>query len=404
MKIAIIGTYPPRQCGIATFTHDTYKSLLRTAACLPAVISVADGSELSFPKEVCHIIQRDELKNYSIAAQFINCNFDICIIQHEYGIFGGEAGNYILHLARQLDIPIVSNFHTVLKEPSKAEKQVLQQLTLLSHKVTVMTQYAIEMLCQIYGVSPDKVVHVPHGVPAFDYDQQKAKDALGLTNKKIMLSFGFLGANKGFETAIEAVATVRENDFQYIILGTTHPNVLKESGELYRNQLQQKAEKLGIATKICFINTFASEELLVQYLSACDIYVTPYPNEQQISSGTLSFALGAGAAVLSTPYWYAKDLLSHKRGLLFDFRDSNGLSMLINQLLENADLLQFYRNNAARYGKQMSWTNIGICQLRLLREVLDSKKTLLPSAAFGTLPDKITALLAPSQTKLFYQS
>ncbi|MBD1421643.1 glycosyltransferase family 4 protein [Sphingobacterium chuzhouense] len=402
MKIAIIGTYPPRQCGIATFTHDTYKSLLQTGACYPSVVSIADGSESSFPSEVKHVILRDQLNSYIEAARFINNTFDICIIQHEYGIFGGEAGSHILTLAQQLDIPIVCNFHTVLKEPSKEEKKTLQQLARVSQQITVMTQYAIKMLKQIYEIPGDKIAHIPHGVPTFDYQQEKAKRALGLTDKKIMLSFGFLGKNKGFETAIEAVSHVKDQDFQYIILGTTHPNVLKESGESYREQLQQKAEELGIGSKINFINCFASEDLLVQYLSACDIYVTPYPNEQQISSGTLSFALGAGAAVISTPYWYAKDLLAHKRGLLFDFRDSQGLSKIINQLLDNPDLLRFYRKNAAQYGKKMSWSTIGFRQLVLLQEILDKQTETQPSVTFSDLPEKLSAMLTTTQKKLSY--
>lgn len=402
MKIAIIGTYPPRKCGIATFTHDSYKALLQVAASSPSIISISDGSEDGFPPEVAWVVDRDQLDSYLQTVRFINSTFDVCIIQHEYGIFGGEAGNYILRLAELLNVPIVCNFHTVLKDPSAEEKKVLQQLAQLSQNITVMTEYAIEMLKQLYLIPPEKIVHIPHGVPTFDYQQERAKQALGLADKKVMLSFGFLGPNKGFETAIEAVANVENENFRYIILGTTHPNILKVSGESYRQQLQQKATDLGISHKVEFINCFASEKLLVQYLSACDIYVTPYPQENQISSGTLSFALGAGAAVLSTPYWYAKDLLANKRGLLFDFRDVKGLSHLINRLLDNPELLRFYRKNAANYGRKMSWPNIGNTQMALLQQIVGKQKKRLANVNFLEIPEKLTAMLTPAQKKLSY--
>src|SRR5690606_14280947 len=249
-------------------------------------------------------------------------------------------------------------------------RKVLRQLAQYSNKVTVMTKRAVEMLNHIYHIDRTKIALIPHGVPQFDYKQTDAKKSLGLENKKVMLSFGFLGPNKGLETAIDAVSTVECPDFVYIILGSTHPNILRKEGEAYRQSLQEKAEDLGIANKILFINEFASEDLLVQYLSACDIYVTPYPHENQISRGTLSFAIGAGAAVLSTPYWYAKDLLDEDRGLLFDFKDTAALSTLINQLLTNPILLAKYRRNAASYGRHMSWTNVGKMQLNLIHELL----------------------------------
>ncbi len=375
MRTAIIGTYPPRQCGIATFTHDLFQSIAHASTHRHGIIAISDGTEKLFPEEVDFVIERNNPKCYITAARYINDNYDACIIQHEYGIFGGTAGDYILHLAKSLHIPLVSNLHTVLENPTVDEKNVLQQLTQLSHKVTVMTKRAITMLQDIYDVTEDKVRLIPHGVPDFSYDQQRAKKSLGYSDKKIMLSFGFLGRNKGFETAIEAVASVRADNFIYLILGSTHPNILREEGESYREELIQKTRELGISDKVKFINCFASETLLKQYLSACDIYVTPYPNEQQISSGTLSFAIGAGAAVISTPYWYANDLLAENRGLFFDFKNANQLAGLINQLLENPTMLAKYRNNAAEYGRKMCWTNIGRLQLALLESLKQEEKS-----------------------------
>ena len=403
MKIAIIGTYPPRQCGIATFTCDLYKSLAYSSAEKPTIVALSDGSESYFPTEVSIVIERDKIESYQRAAKLIDSTFDICIIQHEYGIFGGDAGNYILDLARSLSIPIISNLHTVLSEPNPDERKVLQQLVQYSDKVTVMTKRAIDMLDVIYRIDRTKIALIPHGVPQFSYEQEEAKKSVGLENKKVMLSFGFLGPNKGLETAIEAVAAVAHPDFIYVILGSTHPNILRNEGEAYRESLQEKAEALGIADKILFINRFASEDLLIQYLSACDIYVTPYPHENQISSGTLSFAIGAGAAVISTPYWYAKDLLDEDRGLLFGFKDQKALSSLINQLLTNPELLAKYRRNAADYGRHMSWTNVGKMQLQLISGLLQveaRKKIFSTPIPISGIGRPLPLALKPGQNKL----
>jgi glycosyltransferase involved in cell wall biosynthesis len=345
-------------------------------------------------------IERDNVNAYIQAATLLNHTFDACIIQHEYGIFGGKSGDYIIDLLCCLTIPVVSNLHTVLATPSSKEHKVLTELICLSSKVTVMTQHAIDILNDVYHAFGEKIALIPHGVPQFDHRQEFAKRNLGLEGKKIMLSFGFLGRSKGFETAIEAVAAVKDPNFCYIILGSTHPNVLRDEGESYRDSLQDKAKTLGISDKILFINRFASEDLLVQYLSACDIYVTPYPNKNQISSGTLSFAIGAGAAVISTPYWYAKDLLANDRGLLFDFRDTNGLAVLINKLLNNPDLLAQYRRNAASYGKHMSWSNVGKMQLQLLHELTATIPPLRPPIPITDVTKKPPLLLAPAHNKL----
>ena len=400
MNIAIIGTYPPRQCGIATFTQDLFKSLHQDPNLAPAIIAISDGSEDFFPSEVYISIEKNKIASYLQAAKQINAAFDAVIIQHEYGIFGGESGDYILDFVRALSLPVVTNFHTVLQRPSDAELRVLQQLSAYSHSVTVMTDTAVEMLQQIYHIPARKIELIPHGVPHFPYRQSEAKQELGLTGKKVMLSFGFLGPSKGFETAIEAVAAVPHDDFVYIILGSTHPNILREAGESYREYLQAKAQELGIADRVYFINEFASEKLLTQYLSACDIYVTPYPNENQISSGTLSFAIGAGAAVVSTPYWYAKDLLKDDRGLLFDFKDSNALSLIIRALLEEPQLLAKYRYNAARYGASMSWSNVGKLQSKLLQRIVTKDAPVAMTLPRSSAQHTINNLLRTSTHKL----
>lgn len=403
MKTAIIGTYPPRQCGIATFTQDLFRAIRPWCGEAPGIIAVSDGSEPGFPQEVRCVIHRDDAESYRQAAAYINACFDLVIIQHEYGIFGGDTGQHILLLAHELHIPIVTNFHTVLKTPNPREKTILQILAGLSRNVTVMTRSGVDLLSRTYRVIRENIVLIPHGVPHFPYSQEEAKQLLGLEDKKIMLSFGFLGPGKGLETAIEALPSVRDNDFLYIILGSTHPNVLRQEGEAYRNLLIESAHRLGVSERVQFVNQFATVELLTQYLCACDIYVTPYPNENQISSGTLSFAVGAGAAVLSTPYRYAKDLLGHQRGQLFDFGDSRGLAVKINQLLTRPRLLAKYRRNAASYGKRMAWSEIGKLHYALLNQLytpLNRARSIeFPTADLGR---NIPALLSSSREKLSF--
>jgi glycosyltransferase involved in cell wall biosynthesis len=375
MKIAIIGTYPPRQCGIATFSHDLYHSLPRSLANDHHIFAVSDGSEYVFPEEVTYIIEKENLDSYIQAADVINNAFDACIIQHEYGIFGGETGSYIIDLLQHLNVPVLTNLHTVLEHPHHNEYRILRALAQYSSKITVMTSRAINMLETIYQIDRNQVSLIPHGVPNFDCDQDMAKRKLGFQNKKVMLSFGFVGKSKGFETAIQAVSQIENDYFVYIILGSTHPNVLKHEGDSYRHDLMDMVMALNIGHKVQFVNQFASEKLLKEYLTACDIYVTPYPNENQISSGTLSFALGAGAACISTPYWYAKDLLADDRGLFFPFNDAHALSSVVNDLLDQPDKLQYYRNNASIYGKQMSWSNVGKRQFQLLNELCTASKS-----------------------------
>ncbi|KKX49129.1 glycosyltransferase [Sphingobacterium sp. IITKGP-BTPF85] len=263
----------------------------------------------------------------------------------------------------------------MLEHPHHNEYRILRALAQYSSKITVMTSRAINMLETIYQIDRNQVSLIPHGVPNFDCDQDMAKRKLGFQNKKVMLSFGFVGKSKGFETAIQAVSQIENDDFVYIILGSTHPNVLKHEGDSYRHDLMDMVMALNIGHKVQFVNQFASEKLLKEYLTACDIYVTPYPNENQISSGTLSFALGAGAACISTPYWYAKDLLADDRGLFFPFNDAHALSSVVNDLLDQPDKLQYYRNNASIYGKQMSWSNVGKRQFQLLNELCTASKS-----------------------------
>lgn len=373
MKIAIIGTYDPRACGIATFTKDLFKSLQLIPEAEPAIIAISNGSEKYFPEEVVAVIRQYNREDYSKIAVYLNTHFDVCILQHEYGIFGGEDGEFILELSKALHIPLVSNLHTILSEPSKGQKRIIQELANISQYLTVMTSTAIDILHTVYESRLHKIKLIPHGVPNFQYDQHSAKQKLQLAGKKIALSFGFLGKNKGYETALKAISLVKDPDFCYIILGCTHPNVVTTEGERYRESLEKMVMDLNIVDSVLFINEFADESLLIDYLQATDIYISPYPHEGQISSGTLTFAVGAGAAVVSTPYIYAKDLLANHRGLLFDFNQADQLALIINNLLEQPEKLSYYRNKAKEYGKTIHWKNIGKIQFELLSKTCHKK-------------------------------
>lgn len=358
MKIIVIGTYPPRQCGIATFTSAFSTSLEELAGDQVDILAISDGTEEGFPKEVKATVAEDDESQYAHAAEWISSNYDCCILQHEFGIFGGASGGHILELITRLRIPLITNLHTVVPNPSSDEKRVMTSLLTASSKLTVMSQRAVSFLIEIYGAKSDKIQLIRHGVPSFTLPQERAKSVLGLQGKKVMLSFGFLGQGKGYETAIQAVSYIPDPNFLYIILGSTHPNILREEGESYRHFLQDQVTALGATERIKFIDCFASETLLKSYLSACDMFVTPYPNENQISSGTLSFALAAGTAVLSTPYWYARDVLQGDRGLLFPFGDAKSLANHIGELLSDRAKLVTYRTRAKQFGATMSWKNI----------------------------------------------
>lgn len=367
MNVIIISTYIPQKCGIATYSNDLYKALKLSPTSIVNILAIVENPSLEYPKEAVSFISKDSKNDYIQNANFINENYDVCILEHEYGIFGGDSGDYILELINRLTIPLVTNFHTILSNPTKKQRSIMLRIIMISSKITVMTASAVELLTTKYNTEKLKIELIPHGVPVFNTDQNSAKEKLSFSSSKIIiLSFGFLGEGKGFEIAIDAVVKIKNLNFIYIILGSTHPNVLRSQGETYRKFLQKKISDLEIEEKILMIDKFANEEELKLYLSACDIYITPYPNENQTSSGPLSFAVGAGAAVISTPYHYAKDLLMNDRGLFFNFNDSKALASILESLITNPTELKKYRINAKNHGKSMEWPIIGKKQKKIL--------------------------------------
>ena len=374
MKIALISTYQPRQCGIGSFSKNLFDSLpIRDINRSESfVVAINDPeSDYTYPPEVQYVILQDDHDTYLKAAEFINrSGADICIVQHEYGIFGGQNGVYILSLLHSLEIPVVTIFHTVLKRPSYNELYIAREITKLSQRIVVMASKAVELLRDVYAIPTDKISVIHHGVPDIHYDRDSVRRELGFADKKLLLTFGFIGRNKGIETVICALPSVvaHHPDVVYLVLGKTHPNVIKHSGEEYRLFLHRLVKKLDLESHVVFLNEYASQQDLFKYLIASDIYITPYLNEVQITSGTLSYALGVGSAVVSTPYWHAVELLSGGRGALFDFADRQGLSQILIDLFNQPEKLRQMQIKAAEFGKTITWPKIGELYSMLFQE------------------------------------
>lgn len=377
MKISFIATYPPRQCGIGTFTKDLFNSVVTSDDIdngnQGIVIAVDDNRQgYDYPEEVVMSIRQEEQTDYLKAADLINFSgVDICILEHEFGIFGGQNGIYILPLLYRLEVPFLVTLHTVLKIPSYNERAVLKEICKLAHSIVVMSQTGVDILIEEYEINAKKIVIIEHGVPDIHFNQQFAKKEFRLSSKKVLLTFGFIGRNKGIETVLKALPEVVDKypELVYIILGKTHPHVIRHSGEEYRVYLAGLVQKLGIGKHVIFLNEFISQPELFKYLSAADIYITPYTNEAQITSGTLSYAIGAGTAVISTPYWHAKELLANGRGRLFPFQDASSLRDILLDLLDNPEEMEELRSNAFEYGREITWPKIGEKYIKLSAEI-----------------------------------
>ncbi|MDV6217848.1 glycosyltransferase family 4 protein, partial [Mucilaginibacter sp. L3T2-6] len=386
MKIAYISTYTPRECGIATFNKNLIQAIganFKKRNLLEAsfVIAMNDSEHLQqydYPEEVKVIIRQDYQEDYFKAANYINTStVDVCVLEHEFGIFGGDSGNYILPLLSRLDKPLITILHTVLREPSFIQKAIISEIANQSATVVVMGRCAVDFLVNIYNLPPAKIKLIEHGVPDLEAPgENPVKTITAFRHKRVLLTFGLLGRNKGLETVIKALPKIvaQYPDVMYVVLGNTHPGVLKSSGEEYREYLKRLAVQLKVENHLVFINHFVSEEELINYLAAATIYVTPYLNEAQITSGTLSYAVGAGAAVVSTPYWHALELLENNRGRLFNFKDFDALASTVNGLLENDTERDQLKNNAYQYGLGLRWPRIGAEYIILFQDAIRNKK------------------------------
>ena len=360
-RVAFLGDYLPRRCGIATFTADICEAVASEfAECECIVGAVNDRPEgYDYPARIRFEIDEKEIDSYRRAADFLNINnVEVVSVQHEFGIYGGAAGSHLLAFLRDVHMPVVTTLHTVLREPTDVQRGVMKQLDQLSNRFIVMAEHGREMLETIYGVSPAKIDLIPHGVPNVQFiDPSFHKDQFGVEGKTVLLTFGLLSPNKGIEYVIEALPAILERhpNTVYIVLGATHPNLIAHEGECYRLKLERLAEDLGVSGSVIFYNRFVTIEELTDFIGAADIYVTPYLNEAQITSGTLAYAFGAGKAVISTPYWYAQELLADDLGILVPFADSAAIADGVDRFLSDPTLMNATRKRAWKIGREMIW-------------------------------------------------
>ncbi len=363
-RVAVIGNYLPRQCGIATFTTDLCDALHAEFASTELLaLPVNDTPEgYKYPARIRFELSQDDLASYSQAADFLNfSNIDLVCLQHEYGIFGGSAGSHILHLLRRLKMPIVTTLHTALREPDPDQRAVMQEIASLSDRLIVMSRQSAEILQEVFHVSPSKIDLIPHGIPDLAFtDPHFYKDAFGTEGKDVLLTFGLLSPNKGIENVIRALPSIlaRHSNVVYMISGVTHPHILRREGDHYRHFLQQLAKDLGVQDHVIFRNRFVSPEELVELIGAADIYITPYKHKGQVVSGTLAYALSAGKAIISTPYLHAIELLDAERGALVPFDDPEAIACKTLELLDNPTARHAMRKRAYLYTRSMVWNRV----------------------------------------------
>ena len=365
LRVLFIGTYVPKECGIATFTSDLLNSVSgenNDVHC--EVIALSDPSETyNYPEEVVFQIQRDKLEDYYLAADFINqSDADLVCLQHEFGLFGGNAGDYIFALLSGINKPVITTMHTMIREPELEYRVSTEQLIKYSEKLVVMSQAAVEMLKDVYKAPEDKIEIIFHGVPDYPFNNcSKYKKMLNLKGSPLVLTFGLLSQNKGIESVLEALPEVISQypDLVYLVLGATHPMVKRTQGEVYRQYLKNKVSELGLENNVVFHDKFVEKEELCNYILASDIYASPYLSREQIVSGALTYAMGMGKAIVSTPYWYAQEMLSDNRGLLVDFGDTAGFKNSLLYLIENPDECNGMRKKAYDFGRKMTWENVG---------------------------------------------
>jgi glycosyltransferase involved in cell wall biosynthesis len=360
-RIAFVGNYLPRHCGIATFTTDLCSALATEfgSGRLFAIPVNDPESAYDYPQQVRLELEQEDLTSYERAAEFLNFNGnDLVCVQHEYGIYGGVAGEHILTLLRKLKMPVVTTLHTVLREPDENQRQVLVEVARLSDRLIVMSEQAAQFLREVYAVPSGKIDIIPHGVPDFQFmDPNYFKDRFGAEGKAVLLTFGLLSPNKGIENVIRALPGIlaRHPNVVYIVSGVTHPQIRRRDGERYREELLALAVELGVSSNLILVNKFVSSEELVEHVGAADIYITPYRQEAQIVSGTLAIALGAGKAIISTPYWHAKELLAESRGVIVPFDDPAAVAEAVLQLLDNSGERHAMRKRAYLHSRETIW-------------------------------------------------
>jgi glycosyltransferase involved in cell wall biosynthesis len=401
-RIAVIGNYLPRQCGIATFTTDLCSAISAeygTARLLALPVNDTEQG-YDYPARVRWSLTQDEVKSYEDAAEFLNFNnIDMVCLQHEYGIFGGPAGSHILHLMRALKMPVVTTLHTVLREPNPDQRMVMAEIAELSDRLIVMSQLSSQFLQESFKVPGSKIDMVPHGVPDLPFlDPNFYKDRFGVEGKAVLLTFGLLSPNKGIENVIQALPQIlaKHTNVAYIVAGATHPHILRREGDRYRESLQALAKEVGVESKVIFFNRFVSPEEMAEFIGAADIYITPYRHEAQVVSGTLAYALGAGKAIISTPYWHAIELLDDRRGALVPFQDPTAIANKTIELLDTPAIRHAMRKRAYLFAREMVWKRVAQGYMesfaRVRNDRMENPQVQFSARASKKLPDRLPRL------------
>jgi glycosyltransferase involved in cell wall biosynthesis len=384
MRVLFVGSYPPRECGIATFTRDLVNSVESSglASCDVIAIDEAPGIGREYPREVVARIERDERSSYFAAAAFASARpYDVVCVQHEYGLFGGHVGSMFLHFVKSLQKPLVVSMHTVLSAPCVAMREIAQEIGERADKVVVLSPSGAGILEAASGVTAERIAMVHHGVPNVPFAKTAPAQAmLGLHGRKVVTTFGLLNRGKGIEYAIDAIDLIRHDhpEVLYLVLGKTHPGVVRSEGETYRARLAARIAERGLQDNVKFVDRYFGIDELLEYLGATDIYVTPYLEREQIVSGTLAYAVGCGKPVVSTPYRYAVDLLGDGRGMLCDFADAPSLALALDRLLGDGALREQTAAKAYAFGRQMTWENVAREYTKIFESVRASER-LLPA-------------------------
>jgi len=377
---ALISSYVPRRCGIATFAKDLRDALATEIgdrqAFAVAMDDVPEGYEYS--QEVRFQIPDHQQEEYRNAAEMLNINqVDVTLIQHEFGIFGGPDGSYLLDLVRRLRMPVATTLHTLPQEPSRGQRAIIRELARTSDRLVVMTAKAHELLSEVYQVPAEKIVRIPHGIPDVPFtDSALYKDRYDLAGRFVLLTFGLLSPGKGIEVVLRSLPRIVEAhpEAVYVILGATHLNLLRHEGDAYRDSLKRLVEELELDEHVVFCNRYVSLDELCGYVGAADVYITPYHNIEQITSGTLAYAVGAGKAVISTPYWHAQELLADGRGKIVPFRDPGAMAEAVNELIDNPAERTAMRTRAYTHGRSMIWRQVAKDYLSMARPMLHERQ------------------------------
>ena len=374
MNIAFLSTYPPRECGLATFTQDLVLQLIKIPAVSNTRIVAVSNDAIPYESIVMAELDQYGRSSYRETADRINrSKIDLLVVEHEYGIYGGESGEYLLELINHLKIPFVTTLHTVLSSPLEKQRKILHELGQKSEKMITMARNTVDLLVGVYGIDPAKIEVIHHGVPNIAMKSRESlKKENGITGRPVISTFGLLGPGKGLEYGIDAIALVakKQKDVLYLILGQTHPAIVKESGEAYRQGLEEKVRRLGLTDNVRFVNKYLTKEEIVRNLKMSDIYMTPYLNKDQAVSGTLAYAAGYGRVIVSTPYSYAREMLSGGRGLLTEFHDAGSIARQIEFVLSHPEEKLLMEQRTLEIGKTMMWKTVAEHYMALFTGIL----------------------------------